>query len=378
MMNPYIQLQTWWLSLKQQYLHIKTWCVSIKQKMLANLDAMLSSVFSFWRRLNVAQRCYCVATLLMVVALYFDITSVVFQMIVYGVVLAGLISEFWPRFMLVWNSLPGKTFIFIVYAVIANFALASASGLVNDVTGVAAHNMPYSHNFAIILVMPSWFFMTTVLALVLVQLLMPVYLILLLILKPFGIHGLWHAPNYRFVFSTALVRYIWMLVLLTKILEVSAQTGIIDFLSNAEPRDTAVINTDKKSLSEGQNNSKENGVDERVESLQQEVISAAMDELRQVKALEDDSVEENDFVTNLAQHSVNFRTMQKHLLAEFIFYYEADERSRCRHGEDTKVIELNDYEILLISESKDSELGYNYQVVPCHSPAIGQSVFPDN
>ena len=359
------------------YTQIHTWYAPLKQKIIAKFDSLLSALFSFWRRLNVAQRCYCVATLLMFFALYFDIANGVLQSIVYGFVIVGLVSEFWPRFILVWNSLPGKTFIFLIYAIIANFALASASGLVNEVTGVAAHNMPYSHNFAIILMMPSWFFTTTVLALVLVQLLMPVYLIILLLIKPFGIHGLWHAPDYRFVFSTALVRYVWMLVLLIKILEVSANTGVIDFLSNSSSDDVIAVNYDK-TASEEKENITLNNADQTAELVQQEVITAAIDELRKVKALEETREDDNELMSNLAQHSVNFREIQRKLLAEFIFYYEADEHSRCEHDEGTKVIELNDYEILTISESDTSELRYQYHVIPCRSPAIGKSIFPDN
>ncbi len=106
----------------------------------------------------------------------------------FGFALVGIVSETWPKFMVLWNSLPGKAVILFVYAIIANFALASASGMVNSITGVSASALPYSHNFALILMVPSWFFVTTLMALVGGMLVIFVYLFFLLLLKPFGVH----------------------------------------------------------------------------------------------------------------------------------------------------------------------------------------------
>jgi len=298
-------------------------------------------VARLWRSLNVAQRCYATATILTLIVLFFDMQNSLTLIIIGGFVATAIVYEFWPRFMLVWDSLPGKAALLFVYAVIANFALASASGLVNNVTGVSAASLPYSHNFAIILMLPSWFFITTLLALVFAQLFMPFYLMVLLLIKPFGIHGLWHAPEYRFVFTTALVRYVWMIVVLSKVIEVSTESGILSFFGDS----------------------------------QSEEVTKLVDELKDINP-DAEREPESDELPDTSIDSDQFRLYQKQMLAGFIFAFEADELSRCAHPEHSRVVELNDYEILTILPVKDNELGYTYTVLPCRSAAIGNSILP--
>lgn len=346
---------------------------------------------TFWKSLNLAQRCYAAATLVYFSVLFFDIQGAFFNIVIGVLVTIAILYEFWPRFMVVWNSLPGKALILFIYAVIANFALASASGLVNNVSGVSAASLPYSHNFAIILMLPSWFFITTLLALVLVQLVMPLYLIALLLLKPFGVHGLWHAPDYRFVFTTALVRYVWTILILVKVIEVSMESGVVSFFSDTP---SEVVSTSSEVADKGVNDAQIGNAKKTVRladaannlkglieaEFEAERRSAAVLEADS-KALPEttspDSTEDEKVVSfDLAAQSAKFRLMQMQLLAEFIFHYEADEFSRCANPEGTRVVELNDYEILTISPSENDDIGYTYTVIPCRSAAIGNGITP--
>ncbi|MDO6568886.1 hypothetical protein Q4561_17570 [Alteromonas sp. 1_MG-2023] len=335
----------------------------IKAMILQSLS-IFSSVFSvfvpFWKSLNLAQRCYVAATLLAFCVMFFGIQSILLKLVIGAMVTTAILYEFWPRFMTIWDSLPGKACILFVYAVIANFALASASGLVNSVTGVSAASLPYSHNFAIILMLPSWFFITTILALVLTQLLMPLYLLVLLLLKPFGIHGFWHAPNYRFVVTTAFVRYIWMLVVLVTVLDVSMEAGVVTFLKDTQPEVASNFSEEWRGVNV------EVKPDPNAKAANLEPVASKL-------ARADD---ERVATFDLGAQGDEFRLAQKQLLALFIFKYEADEFSRCASPEDTRVVELNDYEILTISPVEDDEIGYTYTVIPCRSAAIGNGVTP--
>jgi hypothetical protein len=354
-----------------------------------------SAVVRFWQSLNLAQRCYAAATLVFFSALFFGLQGSFYKVVIGVLVTIAILYEFWPRFMLVWNSLPGRAFILFIYAVIANFALASASGLVNSVSGVSAASLPYSHNFAIILMLPSWFFITTLLALVLVQLLMPLYLLVLLLLKPFGVHGLWHAPEYRFVFTTALIRYGWMLLVLVKVVEVSMESGIVSFFSDTP---SELVSTSSKIKDKGViaaqigNPTKPVTLVEAANSIKAQIKAGLEDEFKPATALEADlntlpeslsgnasettTEEERVVGFDLSAQGAAFRLMQKKLLAEFIFNYEADEFSRCANPEGTRVVELNDYEILTIRPLKNDDIGYTYTVIPCRSAAIGNDVTP--
>ncbi|MBU2979271.1 hypothetical protein [Alteromonas sp. C1M14] len=328
-----------------------------KRRIFHDLQRVGRQLLCRWRTLNFAQRCYVAATLIALALLTLEISSDFLQLVMFSLVLIGLVREFWPRFMLVWDSLPGRALVLFCYAVMANFALASASGLVNGVTGITADALPYSHNFAIILMLPSWFFVSTVLVLLCTQLLMPIYLILLVLLKPFGVHGLWHPPDYKYVITTAFVRYIWTLALLIKIVAVSAQSGVLEFSDSSEVGEVIT----------------------QIAEQAEEVDITAPPEQQLIN--NDDGIEVvsddekiSQFILEAKRNGDSFRLRQKKLLADFIFVYEADTYSRCEHPAASKVVEINDYEILTIIKDDTAPLKYAYNVIPCRSPAIGHSL----
>lgn len=355
-----------------------------------NLTRQSAQFIRFWRTLTFAQRCYFIASLMMVAWLYHDVENTLFELIMFGLVLSALVKEIWPRFMKVWDSLPGKALILFIYAVIANFAIASAGGMVNDVTGVSSSALPYSHNFALILTLPSWFFITTLLALLLSTVLVPIYLLVLLILKPIGVHSLWHAPNYRFVFTTALIRYIWTFALLLKVITVAAQLGLVSGMNIEEsqdadvvpsagrPKQVASVNTNEVASSDARKdassdasikNSNDIKIDETKKAREANGVSALIKELNDTEdPLE---AEFKTLVTDANNQSKRLRKAQELLLAGFIFEFEADTHSRCEHKEGTKVVELNDYEILQISQNVDEDNAYTYEVIACQSAALG-------
>lgn len=312
-----------------------------------------------WRTLNFAQRCYVAATLMALALLILESNNDFLQFVMFSLVLMGLVREFWPRFMMVWDSLPGRALVLFCYAVMANFALASASGLVNGVAGITADALPYSHNFAIILMLPSWFFVSTALVLLCTQLLMPIYLIILVLLKPFGVHGLWHPPDYKYIITTAFVRYIWTLALLIKIVALSAQSGVLEFSDSSEVSEVITQ------------------IAEQAEEA--DIAAPPEDQLvnsgNGVKVVSDDE-KISQFILEAKRNGDSFRLRQKKLLADFIFVYEADTYSRCEHPSGSKVVEINDYEILTIIKDDTAPLEYAYDVIPCRSAAIGRTVQP--
>lgn len=308
----------------------------------------------FWVSITFAQRCYFLATSMLLIQLLLNIESGLFEAIMFGFALVGIVSETWPKFMVLWNSLPGKAVILFVYAIIANFALASASGMVNSITGVSASALPYSHNFALILMVPSWFFVTTLMALVGGMLVIFVYLFFLLLLKPFGVQRLWHQPGYRFVLSTAVARFVWTLGVALQLGILAGQVGLLSEFSSDSANPLITI--------EETENKRENSESQLTE-----------EQAEDVSELERDLT---TLLTNAKQKSVDYKKAQRQALANFIYEFEADSRSRCAHPEGTRVIELNDYEILQIEKTADAAEGFVYKVEPCRSAAIGLSINP--
>lgn len=229
----------------------------------------------------------------------------------------------------------------------ANTALATASGLVNEVTHVSADKLTYSHNMALIINIPTWFILSSFLMLLLIQVLLPVYLLLLLALKPFGVHKIWHKPDYRFIFSIALIRYFWATFLLIFFLYGSIKSG---FLNQSTPI-----------LGDAYAGFVSDHDDEYIEGSNPDDLLE-----EQLKALD----EQRKANLEVIYKSKAVHLLQKQILAAFIYNYEADSFSRCAHPQNTRVIELNDYELLTVKKSETAEVGYEFSVIACHSPGI--------
>ncbi|NVK55127.1 MAG: hypothetical protein HWE26_05895 [Alteromonadaceae bacterium] len=308
-----------------------------------------------WKSLNFAQRCYVGATILLLLFDLSEADTAIGLGIPVSLALLGLCYEFWPRFSRFWEHLLGKAAVLFFYAVIANFALAHSSGLVNDVTGVSADVTPYSHNFALILVLPTWFFIVSLITLVILQALLPFYLILLVILKPFGVHGVWHKPEHQYVLSTAVLRYIWLLILFINLSVMAAKVGVIT-------SDTPLLGPSYSAASRGFFESDDDA---------DPVIAANKEASHQALQQE------------IQRNTNSFFTAQKRLLAEFIFNNEADTYSRCAHPDNARVIEINDFEILtvtpvtideeqqrLMEEQGNIPVPYKFEVIACQSAAF--------
>ncbi|NVJ64152.1 MAG: hypothetical protein HWD84_07995 [Flavobacteriaceae bacterium] len=314
-----------------------------------------TKVKAIWLNFHFAQRCYVGATIVLFFLKLIGAKYGVTVGIPVLIVSLGLIYEFWPRFSRLWEHLLGKAAILFFYAIIANFALAHSSGLVNAVTGVTASALPYSHNFALILVLPTWLIIVSLIMLVILQLLAPFYVLLLLILKPFGLNGLRHKPEYQYVLSTALLRYFWMLMLLIYVSLAAAKVGVIN-------QGTPLLGSVYSAIAEG--------------------FYSAVNDV-DAKALAEKKQKDRELQQQIMRNANSFYTAQNRLLADFIYNNEADNRSRCEHPENSRVIELNDFEILIITpvdidenESLQLEaqgifpIPYTFEVVACESAAF--------
>ncbi|WP_210561730.1 hypothetical protein [Psychrosphaera aestuarii] len=327
-----------------------------------------SKLKSFWTSLTFAQICYLISFVLLFVMIFPEGIELAHLTLPVVIILIGLTNEFWPHFLKVWDSLQGKAFILTFYAIMANTALASASGLVNEVTHVSADSLTYSHNMALIINIPTWFILSSFLMLLVIQILLPIYLILLILLKPFGIHKIWHKPDYRFPIVTAFIRYLLATFLLLFFLFGSIQSGFLNqnspllgsvfvgFISSDEKANSLTLETNK-------------GLEAHKGSEANE--GSEVNEDSKDAALHITNVEEHAFSRDtLLRKSNNVHLVQKQILAAFIYNYEADSFSRCAHPENTRVIELNDYEILIVKKSETADIHYEFSVIACNSPGI--------
>ena len=88
-------------------------------------------------------------------------------LIVGSLAMIGMLRELLDIFTRVWQTLLGKSFIFIIYVIVGNFTLAVAARKVNYITGVDPHSLIYAQGFTTVLVLPLWLLLLTSMSLIL-------------------------------------------------------------------------------------------------------------------------------------------------------------------------------------------------------------------
>jgi hypothetical protein len=257
--------------------------------------------------------------------------------------------EFWPMFERLWHSLAGKAVLLLFYAIIANFALATSAAVVNEVVGVSASHLDYTHNFAILLYLPAWFVVMSGLVLLAMQLIIPLYFIISLLLKPLGVATIRFTEHSKFRKTTAILRVILASIVLYHL---GLLVNVDEAVLVSEETLVSMVNVDGKPE------------DVAEEELEEEIVLVPEERLR-VNVLTQDQQEKN--YDELRQH---YQQRVREMIAIFAFNLEADSRSRCQKAKDSSVVELNDYEILEITKDQEAKFGYRFEVKKCVSVAF--------
>lgn len=309
---------------------------------------ILGTMSGLLGRITVAQKLYLLALFLLIFSDNLGMVAIV--------TVVALTLEFWPLFERVWHSLSGKAVLLLFYAVIANFAIAGAASVVNEVVGVSTEHFSYTHNFAILLYLPAWIIVMTALAILMLQVAVPFYLLCLLLLKPFGVTGLKLINHNHFRFTTMFIRLILSSVVLYHLVLI---TSLDNELSHdlSDP-DGLVMN--------------------ELSSKDKEELSNELANLREKDETDDESVTLGlSFNADTAQKDnyehvrEDYEKMVRSMIARFAYQLESDSRSRCAIAPGSNIVELNDYEIVEIRRDKSADYGYSFEVKKCISPAFG-------
>ena len=337
-----------WRANKQLKQHHASWQVHTKR--------IFQRCQAIWFNLSTAQKLYLLA-LASLVVLQSGWLCTVLSII-------ALIVEFWPKFNHLWHSLAGKALILIFYATIANFVLASASGIVNEVTMVSASQLNYTHNFATLIYLPPWALGITLATLLGLQLLLPMYIVALLLIKPFGSDRIKFITQSYSPLLTALLRF------------VLASVVILNIFAFVDGKPTSEIIDDMKtSYSQSQQLSSkpiaEQEIEQLSEKIQQQTESDTDANERPKLTVEGDTDISNAVYSFL--DTKGYFERSKRLIAIFAYSFEANSYSRCKKAPNTKVVELNDYEIVEIALDNSKPYGYSFTVKACDSPGIKAS-----
>jgi len=318
------------------------------QPLKADIDKHIKPI---WFSLSTAQKLYLAA---LISVIFFKSWSLCALL-----TMTALVIEFWPKFNKLWHSLAGKALILVFYATIANFVLANASSIVNDVTHVSAANMSYTHNFATLIYLPIWALGITLCTLLIFQFILPFYIIMLLLIKPFGSQSIKYISQSYSPLLTASIRLILAFITLSTLYPLLDDRDEATFLSDIE-----------------------NGFyfGRELASDSPEVKGHAMVNLNERLAKQETKTQPSspkaEEINEFAESASSFVATEgyfgrsKHLIAMFAFNYEADEYSRCKKAKNSKVVELNDYEIVEITPNETMPYGYSFIVKACESPAF--------
>ncbi|UCX06414.1 hypothetical protein [Shewanella glacialimarina] len=315
---------------------------------------LISRLIVLRDQLSIAQKFYLLAILLLIFKQPLALVALVS--------LLAILLEFWPIFEKVWHSLAGKAVLLLFYAIIANFALANASAVVNDVVGVPAQHFNYTHNFAILLYIPAWFIIISGIVMFLVQIMSPAYFLFIWILRPLGIKSPQFIHHSTFRRSTFLVRVMLSFVVIYHLWMLLG----VDLESNIEDPNSPVSQV----LNQQDVNMREDILDQLEQPLAKENDNLSTTDDKQLEGmnLNINIFQEIDFKQVHHNYSLGVRKA----VALFAYTFEADNLSRCEKSADSHVVELNDYEILAITRNSSAVYDYDFVIKPCVSVAFGR------
>ena len=280
---------------------------------------------------------------------------------------SALIMECLPIIHFIWRSLLGKALILLVYAVIANFALANASSVVNQVTGVSSDYFTYGHNFAILLYIPTWIAAITVIGLLFFQVISIIYVsTVILILKPLHLVKKFSISKYPHPVLTMALRTALTLNMMFFIQGLSENsiiqdTKLVQFHTESQP---------VKKVPEANTQALKTDETLQKQQLLNEIIADinADDSNNDIKFF-------IDAVKTLKRQGETGTRKIEQLVAHFIFYFDSDEKTRCTLDEHSHGVVLNDYEVLQITPDETQESLYHYKIRTCISPAFPESYY---
>ena len=314
-----------------------------QDKAVQQLLGWRSRCAHIWQQLDLAQRCYLLSALLVVGWLgTFSTQPLLLGLL--GVTLFGaVISDIWQGFVRIWHSLPGKAFILVCYAVLANFCFALADSSVNNLIGVRPEVVPFSVNLTLMLLAPFWSFLLAFALLTLYLLLHTIKVMLLLMLRPLGVRS-HHILNGSYPKLSLMARLCFLPVVFMYM--AAAMTGYLTGNTAALQMFQAEDAAPSSVVMPGTTNTP-------------------------------DVAEPEDLNINLfGPESSGIRGFNPEVpwinktVAWFLYQVESLGKSQCLLQGDEHLVHLNDYEVLVITPDGKRPYGYRYQVRACGSPSL--------
>jgi len=315
-------------------------------------------------QLHFAQWCYLLATVFFLLFLLLGANNEVFAKIAAVMLLLATAKEMWQRFAIWWHSLLGKACILTFYAIVLNFSFAYAESIVNGVIGVRPNVVPYSVNLAALLLAPAWTLIGSMLTLQFYSMLHLFKVMLLLMLRPFGVQSKHLLDDEVFPVWTLMARIVYLPVV-TVIL-------VLTLFSYFSGHPEQFLDWGDTEQQQQQN---------IPESLQKQLeeIKKREAQLQQPKGPHSKVPEFQVFLDDgylISDSGLKLPTMLwlNKLVASFNYHIESLGASSCKLTPPEHLVHINDYEVLVITPDTTQPVGYSYKVRVCDSPAFPAGV----
>lgn len=309
-----------------------------QEKSVQRLSDWRSRCAKIWQQLDLAQRCYLVSTLL-VLGWMLSLGTQPWLLGFLGVSLFGaVISDIWQGFVRIWHSLPGKAFILVCYAVLANFCFALADSSVNNLIGVRPDVVPFSVNLTLMLLAPFWSFILAFALLTVYLLLHTMKFCLLLLLRPLGVRS-YHLQNGTYPKLSLAIRVAFLPVIFMYLTAVMTGylTGDTTALDMFQADDSSVQAT--------------SSVEHKTSDIDIDLFKT----------------EPEPYDLSGINPQVGWINRS---VARFLYSVESLGKSQCLMQGAEHLVHLNDYEVLVITPDTNQPYGYRYQVRACGSPSL--------
>jgi len=282
-------------------------------------------------------------------------------LVVGSIAMIGMLRELLDIFTRVWQTLLGKSLIFILYVIVGNFTLAVAARKVNYIAGVDPDSLIYAQGFTTVLVLPLWLLLLTSMSLILLFTLGNVWFLFLKLVNLLRLHPIKVRVGERFSVLFIFIR----LLLISPIMVTLIQplNWYNDELNIEIPGIT--LNT-KQSIDINEDisvekESTEAGLIDAITVTKQTATNLSDIDNLDVNQQVDGIINEKSEVIKEKDKYTNF----DRAIATFVYEYETFQRSRCKKSATERVSIIGEDVILVAEKVADHALGYKFTARSC-------------
>tara|TARA_R110002153_G_scaffold46985_4_gene132778 strand:+ start:5020 stop:6078 length:1059 start_codon:yes stop_codon:yes gene_type:complete len=265
----------------------------------------------------------------------------------------GLIRELWHVFNRIWEHTLGKGLILVLYAATANFALAISALKINVITGIEPGPFVFTLGFATLIMLPFWLLMSSIMFFSVALIAGNLWLVIGVLLRPFGVKVKIHWEDKTFVIITMILRLVLIPYVIMSIFFMAVPYAQQIELF-AQP-----IAMFKKASSQEINEKQQ--IDDNIVLPESEPSNLKLTLNKRQFSLPVDSQDQ-------------IKWLEK-IIAGFIYHFETYPKSACKKLPEQRSLPIDENSILLVTED-NSALGYQFSVGPCvgNYPEVEQPI----